>query len=303
MLAVRDFFDVHEARVPPGDAQDLRRRQIPQRAADAFDGFLCAAGAPSPKPRTAFHRLGRPPVLPAHRPDAAPHPVADLEKEPILRKFAPPRHLHQLRQPAGHGARWRCRPASPDDGLPFGVTFIAPGGSDAALARWRPATGSARARPTLGARLRAGARGRPRAARAAARRAGAAAGRGRRAPGRACRCNCAARRARLPPAWRARAPRPTIACSRCPTPTPPKPGLAARPTAQPAPPSRWRSARCRCDAVGGFLALHPAAAGPGLDRAGRRPLGARASSASRTRWPARSDISVHGGWRAWLESR
>ena len=154
--------------------------------------------------------------------------------------------LHQLRQPArlvragaagGHGCA---------DGLPFGVTFIAPGSDDAALARTRPRLAACR-RPAAG-------RDRPRRCRRAATSgAGVAADRSGAADRRG-------RRASLGPA----AERPTgrarrhaargdddgaalPAATRCPARCPPKPGLV-RDARGAGTRSRSRSGRCRCSA-------------------------------------------------------
>ena len=185
-------------------------------------------------------------------------------------------------------------------GLPFGVTFIAPRGHDAALARFG-ARWQAHVDLPLGATTRRLAR------RRAAERLTPK--RGRRARTR-CRSpssarTCAACRSirsssrSAPTSARRRTPRRAIACSRCPTRRRPSPACCASPRA--ARRSRSRSGRCRARGLAPFLRRSrrrsESASIELLD--GRRVHGFLCESHALA---GASDITVHGGWRAYLAS-
>ena len=185
------------------------------------------------------------------------------------------------------------------DGLPFGVTFIAPGGSDAALVRW--GLDWERAGPrVLGARLRE-----TRAAdRAPARVPQSAkvlqlAVVGAHLEGMPLHGQLVERGCRLVERTR------TAAAYRLyslPNTTPPKPGLARAMGAQGGFAIEVEVYEMPQDAVGSFLALIPP------------PLGLGSVELADGRWvkgficephalAGAQDITRHGGWRAWLESR
>jgi allophanate hydrolase len=184
-------------------------------------------------------------------------------------------------------------------GLPFGVTFIAPGGSDAALVRW--GLDWERAGPrTLGARLR-----QARAADHAPRRMPASAPvlaiavvgahlQGMPLHGQLVERGCRfVARTRTAPHYRLFALTDTV---------PPKPGLARADAAHAGFAIEVEVYDMPGHAVGGFLALIPP------------PLGLGSIELADGRWVkgficephalvGAQDISAHGGWRAWLASR
>ncbi len=191
-------------------------------------------------------------------------------------------------------------PSRVEDGrLPFGVTFIAPGGADAALVRW--GLDWERAGPaTLGARLRE-ARPADRAPRAIPRSAPvlALAVVGAHLQGMPLHGQLAERGCRLVARTRTAADYRLFAL---PDTTPPKPGLARADAAHAGFAIEVEVYEMPLDAVGGFLALIPP------------PLGLGSVELDDGRWVkgficephalvGAQDISVHGGWRAWLESR
>jgi len=185
------------------------------------------------------------------------------------------------------------------DALPFGVTFIGPGGSDAALVRW--GLDWERAGPrTLGARLRE------------TRAADRAPGRvpqsakvlqlavvGAHLEGMPLHGQLVERGCRLVERTR------TAAAYRLyslPDTKPPKPGLARATGTQPGAAIEVEVYEMPQDAVGSFLALIPP------------PLGLGSVELADGRWvkgficephalAGALDITRHGGWRAWLESR
>ena len=187
----------------------------------------------------------------------------------------------------------------PAKGLPFGVTFIAPGGSDAALVRW--GLDWERAGPTiLGARLRetrAADRSLACGPRAAPTLALAVVGahlQGMPLHGQLVERGCRlAARMRTAPAYR---------LFELPDTTPPKPGLARIGPGEEGHAIAVEVYDMPLDQVGGFLALIPP------------PLGLGSVELADGRWVKgficephalgrARDISVHGGWRAFLESR
>jgi allophanate hydrolase len=191
-------------------------------------------------------------------------------------------------------------PASvPAQGLPFGVTFIAPGGSDAALARW--GLQWERSGPTvLGARLRAvraadrAPRHWPRAAPTLQLAVVGAHLSGMPLHGQLVERGC-----------RFVASTSTAAAYRLfalPDTTPPKPGLARAEPGQDGAAIAVEVYEMPLEHVGSFLALIPP------------PLGLGSVELADGRWVkgficephamhGARDISAHGGWRAWLESR
>jgi allophanate hydrolase len=183
--------------------------------------------------------------------------------------------------------------------VPFGVTFIAPGGSDAALVRWGFEWERAGPR-MLGARLRetrAPDRAPLRMPRAAPALQLAVVGahlQGMPLHGQLVERGCRlVARTRTASAYRLYA---------LPDTTPPKPGLARAIAAQAGAAIEVEVYDMPLDAVGGFLALIPP------------PLGLGSVELADGRWvkgficephalAGALDISAHGGWRAWLESR
>ena len=186
-----------------------------------------------------------------------------------------------------------------DAGLPFGVTFIAPGGADAALASWGlewEAAGPA----VLGARLRdarACDRAPTRLPRAAPVLALAVVGahlEGMPLHGQLVERGCRlVDRTRTAAAYRLFALPGTV---------PPKPGLARVDAAQGGVAIEVEVVEMPLAEVGGFLALIPP------------PLGLGSIELADGRWvkgficephalAGAEDISAHGGWRAWLASR
>ena len=191
-------------------------------------------------------------------------------------------------------------PSRVEDGrLPFGVTFIAPGGADAALVRW--GLDWERAGPaTLGARLRE-ARPADRAPRAIPRSAPvlALAVVGAHLQGMPLHGQLVERGCRLVARTRTAADYRLFAL---PDTAPPKPGLARADAAHAGFAIEVEVYEMPLDAVGGFLALIPP------------PLGLGSVELADGRWVkgficephalvGAQDISAHGGWRAWLESR
>ena len=187
----------------------------------------------------------------------------------------------------------------PVTGLPFGVTFIAPGGSDAALVRW--GLDWERAGPaTLGARLRetrAADRALARLPRAAPTLSLAVVGahlQGMSLHGQLAERGCRlVARTRTAPAYR---------LFELPDTAPPKPGLARIGPGEEGHAIAVEVYDMPLDQVGGFLALVPP------------PLGLGSVELADGRWVKgficephalgrARDISVHGGWRAFLESR
>jgi allophanate hydrolase len=184
-------------------------------------------------------------------------------------------------------------------GLPFGVTFIAPGGSDAALARW--GLDWERAGPRiLGARLRE-----TRAADRAPRRMPLSAPVlpiavvGAHLQGMPLHGQLVERGCRLVARTRTAAAYRLFAL---PDTTPSKPGLARADAVHGGLAIEVEVYDMPRDAVGGFLALIPP------------PLGLGSIELADGRWVhgficephalvGALDISAHGGWRAWLESR
>jgi len=186
-------------------------------------------------------------------------------------------------------------------GLPFGVTFIAPGGSDAALVQLGLRWEAARALP-LGTRLRA-----PRAADTALHAGPASAATlqiavvGAHLQGMPLHNQIVERNCRL---LQRTTTVPLYRLFALPATTPPKPGLV-RVEADQAGAGHaieLEVYEMPIDAVGGFLALIPP------------PLGLGSVQLADGRWvkgficePAAlagaTDISAHGGWRAWLASR
>ena len=185
------------------------------------------------------------------------------------------------------------------DGIPFGVTFIAPGGADAALARW--GLDWERAGPTtLGARLRE-----TRAAdRAPVRMPLSApvlqlAVVGAHLQGMPLHAQLTERGCRLMARTRTAAAYRLFALANT---TPPKPGLARVAETQPGHAIDVEVYDMPQDKVGSFLALIPP------------PLGLGSVELADGRWvkgficeahalAGALDISAHGGWRAWQASR
>ena len=184
-------------------------------------------------------------------------------------------------------------------GIPFGVTFIAPGGTDAALARW--GLDWERAGPTtLGAYLRetrAGDRAPVRLPASAPVLELAVVGahlEGMPLHGQLVERGCRlVARTRTAAAYRLFA---------LPDTTPPKPGLARSDGAHAGFAIEVEVYEMPLDAVGGFLASIPP------------PLGLGSVELADGRWvkgficephalAGAHDISIHGGWRAWLETR
>ena len=192
-------------------------------------------------------------------------------------------------------------PSRVGEGIPFGVTFIAPGGSDAALARW--GVDWERAGPSmLGARLRE-----TRAAdRAPARMPLSApvlqmAVVGAHLEGMPLHPQLAERGCRLVARTRTAAAYRLFAL---PNSAPPKPGLARveKASSQAGHAIEVEVYEMPQVAVGSFLALIPP------------PLGLGSVELADGRWvkgficephalAGALDISAHGGWRAWLASR
>ena len=187
----------------------------------------------------------------------------------------------------------------PVAGLPFGVTFIAPGGSDAALVRW--GLDWEQAGPTtLGARLRetrAADRTPARLPRAAPTLPLAVVGahlQGMPLHGQLVERGCRlVARSRTAPAYR---------LFELPDTTPPKPGLARIGPGEEGHAIAVEVYDMPLDQVGGFLALVPS------------PLGLGSVELADGRWVKgficephalgrARDISVHGGWRAWMAAR
>jgi allophanate hydrolase len=190
-------------------------------------------------------------------------------------------------------------PSRVEDGrLPFGVTFIAPGGADAALVRW--GLDWERAGPaTLGARLRE-ARAADRAPRVIPRSAPVLplAVVGAHLEGMPLHGQLVERDCRLVARTRTAADYRLFAL---PDTTPPKPGLARADAAHAGFAIEVEVYEMPLEAVGGFLALIPP------------PLGLGSIELADGRWVkgficephalvGAQDISAHGGWRAWLES-
>ncbi len=182
------------------------------------------------------------------------------------------------------------------DGLPFGVTFIAPGGADAALVHWGLA--GERAGPsTLGARLRdASADDRAPARVPLSAPVLRLAVVGAHLQGMPLHGQLVERGCRLVARTRTAAAYKLFAL---PDTTPAKPGLAR---AEGGVAIEVEVYDMPLDAVGGFLALIPP------------PLGLGSVELADGRWvkgficephvlAGARDISAHGGWRAWLESR
>jgi allophanate hydrolase len=187
----------------------------------------------------------------------------------------------------------------PVQGLPFGVTFIAPGGADAALARW--GFDWERAGPTtLGARLRE-----TRAAdRAPARVPQSApvlqmAVVGAHLQGMPLHAQLVERGCRLAARTRTAAAYRLFAL---PDTVPPKPGLARVEETQQGHAIEVEVYDMPMDQVGSFLALIPP------------PLGLGSIELADGRWvkgficephalAGAQDISAHGGWRAWRATR
>jgi allophanate hydrolase len=187
----------------------------------------------------------------------------------------------------------------PAQGLPFGVTFIAPGGTDAALARW--GLDWERGGPaTLGARLR-DARGSdrrvtrlPLAAPTLPLAVVGAHLQGMPLHGQLTERGCRwVTRTRTAAAYRLFA---------LPGTAPPKPGLVRVAAGEGGHAIEVEVVDMPMDAVGGFLALIPP------------PLGLGSVELEDGRWvkgficepqglAGALDISAHGGWRAWLEAR
>jgi len=186
-------------------------------------------------------------------------------------------------------------------GLPFGVTFIAPGGSDAALVQLGLRWEAARALP-LGARLRA-----PRAADTTLHAGPASAATlpiavvGAHLQGMPLHNQIVERNCRL---LQRTTTAPLYRLFALPDTTPPKPGLARVEAGQAGAGHAIEVEvyEMPLDAVGGFLALIPP------------PLGLGSVQLADGQWvkgficePAAlagaTDISAHGGWRAWLASR
>jgi allophanate hydrolase len=183
----------------------------------------------------------------------------------------------------------------PARGVPFGVTFIAPGGGDAALVRW--GLDWERVGPTLlGARLRE-----TRASDRLPVRLPAAAPTlelavvGAHLQGMPLHAQLTERGCRLVASTRTSAKYKLFALPRT---VPPKPGLARVEETQQGHAIEVEIYEMPLDAVGGFLALIPA------------PLGLGTVELADGRWvkgficephalAGALDISVHGGWRAW----
>ena len=188
---------------------------------------------------------------------------------------------------------------APATGLPFGVTFIAPGGSDAALVRW--GLDWERAGPTtLGARLRetrAADRALVRGPRAAPTLPLAVVG--AHLHGMPLHAQLAERGCRLVARTRTA---PAYRLFELPDTTPAKPGLSRTAAGEEGHAIEVEVYDMPLDQVGGFLALVPPPMGLGsVELAdGRWVKGfiCEPHALGRAR-----DISVHGGWRAFLESR
>jgi allophanate hydrolase len=186
-----------------------------------------------------------------------------------------------------------------DDRLPFGVTFIAPGGADAALAHW--GLDWERAGPTtLGARLRE-TRAADRVPRAMPRAAPVLplAVVGAHLQDMPLHWQLVERGCRLVARTRTAADYRLFAL---PDTTPPKPGLARADAAHAGFAIEVEVYEMPMEAVGSFLALIPP------------PLGLGSVELADGRWVkgficephalvGAHDISAHGGWRAWQESR
>ena len=191
-------------------------------------------------------------------------------------------------------------PSRVEDGrLPFGVTFIAPGGADAALVRW--GLDWERAGPTtLGARLRETRAG-DRVARAVPRAAPvlALAVVGAHLEGMPLHGQLVERGCRLVARTRTAADYRLFAL---PDTTPPKPGLVRADAAHAGFAIEVEVYEMPLEAVGSFLALIPP------------PLGLGSIELADGRWVkgficephalvGAQDISAHGGWRTWRASR
>ena len=182
------------------------------------------------------------------------------------------------------------------DGLPFGVTFIAPGGADAALVRWGFDWERA-GPPTLGARLRdASADDRAPARVPLSAPVLRLAVVGAHLQGMPLHGQLVERGCRFVARTRTAAAYKLFAL---PDTTPAKPGLAR---AEGGVAIEVEVYDMPLDAVGSFLALIPP------------PLGLGSIELADGRWvkgficephvlAGAKDISAHGGWRAWLESR
>ncbi len=187
----------------------------------------------------------------------------------------------------------------PAAGLPFGVTFVAPGGSEAALVDWGqrweqagPALLGARLRPANEADRHVS--GRPAAAPTLPLAVVGAHLQGMPLHGQLVERGCRLlSRTRSAPAYRLFA---------LPGTTPPKPGLARVRDGEPGHAIELEVYEMPLDAVGGFLALIPP------------PLGLGSVELADGRWVKgfvcegaalmdATDISAHGGWRAYLASR
>ena len=185
------------------------------------------------------------------------------------------------------------------DAVPFGVTFIAPGGSDAALVRWGFEWERAGPR-TLGARLRE-----TRASDRAPARMPLSAGVlqlavvGAHLEGMPLHGQLVERGCRLVARTRTAAAYRLYAL---PDTTPPKPGLARAPAAHAGFAIEVEVHEMPLSEVGGFLALIPP------------PLGLGSVELADGRWvkgficephaiAGAQDISTWGGWRAWVASR
>ena len=184
-------------------------------------------------------------------------------------------------------------------GLPFGVTFIAPGGGDAALAHW--GLDWERAGPTtLGACLReARASDRAPVRLPASAPVLALAVVGAHLEGMPLHGQLVERGCRLVARTRTAAAYRLFAL---PDTTPPKPGLARAEGARAGFAIEVEVYEMPADQVGGFLALIPP------------PLGLGSVELADGRWvkgficephalAGALDISVHGGWRAWMAAR
>jgi allophanate hydrolase len=187
----------------------------------------------------------------------------------------------------------------PVHGVPFGVTFIAPGGSDAALLRWG-LDWERHGPATLGARLRTAHAGdrmplREHGSLPAAAPVLALAVVGAHLSGMPLHGQLVERNARLLARTRT-APRYRL--FELPGTVPPKPGLARASEAQEGHAIEVEVYEMPLDAVGGFLALIPP------------PLGLGSVELADGRWvkgficephalDGARDISAHGGWRAW----
>ncbi|WP_234413691.1 allophanate hydrolase [Ideonella sp. A 288] len=189
--------------------------------------------------------------------------------------------------------------AVPESGLPFGVTFVAPGGSDAALADWGlrwEAAGPA----TLGARLRPARDGdrNPGGWPAAAATLPLAVV-GAHLEGMPLHGQLVERGARLLARTRTA---PAYRLFALPGTVPPKPGLMRVAEGEPGHAIELELVEMPMAAVGSFLALIPAPLGLGTVQLedGRWVKGFICEPAALA---GATDISAHGGWRAYLASR